>query len=154
MIRHHYIGRTFIQPSQYLRDFRVRIKLNPISSVLRGKRIVIVEDSIVRGTTSQNRVKELRKAGAKEIHMRISCPPIKSPCFYGIDFPSKKELIAARKSIREIARFIEVDSLEYLSLEGMLSAMKSKHGFCHACFSGRYPVTIPRNQSKYLLEER
>ncbi len=152
MIRHHYIGRTFIQPSQYLRDFRVRIKLNPISQVLKGRKIVIVEDSIVRGTTSHSRVKELRKAGAREIHMRISCPPIKSPCFYGIDFPSRKELIAANKSVKEIARFIEVDSLEYLSLEGMLRVMRSPEAFCHACFSGGYPVKIPKNQSKYLLE--
>ncbi len=152
MIRHHYIGRTFIQPSQYLRDFRVRIKLNPISQVLKGKRIVVVEDSIVRGTTSHNRVKELRKAGAKEIHMRISCPPIISPCFYGIDFPSRKELIAARKTIKQIERFIGVDSLKYLSLEGMLQVMKRPKNFCHACFSGKYPIDIPTNKSKYLLE--
>jgi len=152
LIRNHYIGRTFIQPSQFLRDFRVRVKLNPIRNVIEGKRIIVVEDSIVRGTTSRSRVEELRQAGAKEIHMRISCPPIKSPCFYGIDFPSKKELVASSKSVREIAKFIKVDSLEYLSLEGMLKIMKNKEDFCQACFTGKYPVDIPKNKSKYLLE--
>lgn len=152
IIRNHYIGRTFIQPSQFLRDFRVRVKLNPIKSVLKDKKIVIVEDSIVRGTTSRGRVEDLRRAGAKEIHMRISCPPIISPCFYGIDFPSKQELIASSKSVKEIADFIKVDSLEYLSLEGMLSVMKGSDGYCDACFTGNYPVEVPRNKSKYLLE--
>ena len=152
IIRNHYIGRTFIQPSQFLRDFRVRVKLNPIRSVLKGKRIVIVEDSIVRGTTSRGRVEDLRRAGAKEIHMRISCPPIKSPCFYGIDFPSKQELIAANKTVKETADYIKVDSLEYLSLKGMLSVMKESGQYCDACFTGNYPVEIPTNQSKYLLE--
>ncbi len=152
IIRNHYIGRTFIQPSQFLRDFRVRVKLNPIGTVLKGKRIIVVEDSIVRGTTSRSRVEELRKAGAKEIHMRISCPPIKSPCFFGIDFPSKDELIAATKSVEEVAKFINVDSLAYLSQEGMLSAMKDNLSFCDACFTGNYPIDIPTNKSKYLLE--
>lgn len=152
IIRNHYIGRTFIQPSQFLRDFRVRVKLNPIKSVLKGKKIVIIEDSIVRGTTSRGRVEELRKAGAKEIHMRISCPPILSPCFYGIDFPSKQELIASNKSVKATADFIKVDTLEYLSLDGMLSVMKNSSDFCDACFTGKYPVEIPTNQSKYLLE--
>lgn len=154
IIRNHYIGRTFIQPTQFLRDLRVKIKLNPIRSVLKDKRIIVVEDSIVRGTTSRGRVEELRRAGAKEIHMRISCPPIKSGCFYGIDFPSKDELIAANKSVKEIADFIQVDSLEYLSLEGMTSVMKKEAKFCDACFSGKYPTTIPSNKSKYLLEGR
>ncbi len=152
IVRNHYIGRTFIQPSQFLRDFRVRVKLNPISSVLKGKKVVVVEDSIVRGTTSRSRVAELRKAGAKEIHMRISCPPIKSPCFYGIDFPSSEELIAFKKSVKEIADFIEVDTLEFLSLEGMLSVMKNAKNFCDACFTGKYPFDVPKNKSKYLLE--
>jgi amidophosphoribosyltransferase len=152
IIRNHYIGRTFIQPSQFLRDFRVRVKLNPIKSVLKGKNIVIIEDSIVRGTTSRGRVDGLRKAGAKKIHMRISCPPIKSPCFYGIDFPSKQELIASNKSTKEIADFIKVDSLEYLSIEGMLSVMKNSEDYCDACFTGNYPVSVPTNKSKYLLE--
>ncbi len=153
IVRNHYIGRTFIQPTQFLRDFRVRVKLNPIRHVLKGKKVIIIDDSIVRGTTSKNRVAELRKAGAKEIHMCISCPPIISPCFYGIDFPNKKELIASSRTIKEIADFIEVDSLNYLSLEGMLSVMKNKENFCHACFTGKYPVKIPNNQSKYLLEK-
>ncbi len=152
IIRNHYIGRTFIQPSQFLRDFRVRVKLNPIRNVLKGKKIVVIEDSIVRGTTSRGRVKDLKRAGAKEIHMRISCPPIKSPCFYGIDFPSKQELIASSKSVKEIADFIKVDSLEYLSLEGMLSVMKDSGTYCDACFTGNYPVEVPANKSKYLLE--
>jgi len=152
IIRNHYIGRTFIQPSQFLRDFRVRVKLNPIKSVLKGKKIVIIEDSIVRGTTSRGRVEELWRAGVKEIHMRISCPPIRSPCFYGIDFPSKQELIASTKSIKEIAEFIKVDSLEYLSLEGMLKVMKNSGDYCDACFTGNYPVEVPVNKSKYLLE--
>ena len=152
IIRNHYIGRTFIQPSQFLRDFSVRVKLNPIKSILKGKKIVIIEDSIVRGTTSRGRIGELRKAGAIEIHMRISCPPIKFPCFYGIDFPSTQELIASKKSVKEIAKFIKVDSLKYLSLEGMMSVMKNSGDYCDACFTGKYPVKIPRNKSKYLLE--
>lgn len=151
MIRNHYIGRTFIQPSQFMRDFRVRVKLNPIRDVIKGKSVIVVEDSIVRGTTSRSRIEEIRKAGAKEIHMRISCPPIKHPCFYGIDFPSSKELIAYNKTIKEVADFIQVDTLAYLSLEGMLSVMKNK-SYCTACFSGKYPVEIPKTQSKYLLE--
>ncbi|MCR4337946.1 MAG: amidophosphoribosyltransferase [Candidatus Omnitrophica bacterium] len=152
MIRNHYIGRTFIQPTQFLRDFRVTVKLNPIRDVLKDKKIIVVEDSIVRGTTSRSRIEALRQAGAKEIHMRISCPPIKWPCFYGIDFPSRKELIASGHAIKDIANFIKVDSLEYLSLEGMLSVMKSSREFCTACFSGDYPVRVPETQSKYLLE--
>ncbi|MFC1510483.1 amidophosphoribosyltransferase [Candidatus Omnitrophota bacterium] len=152
IIRNHYIGRTFIQPTQFLRDFRVRVKLNPIHTVLKGKKIIIVEDSIVRGTTSRSRVEELRRAGAKEIHMRISCPPIKWPCFYGIDFPSRAELIASNKSVKEVADFIKVDSLEHLSLEGMLGVMNEASNFCAACFNGQYPVEIPKNTSKYLLE--
>lgn len=153
MIRNHYIGRTFIQPTQLIRDFRVRVKLNPIRDVLKGKDVVIIEDSIVRGTTSRGRVEGLRRAGANKIHMRISCPPIISPCFYGIDFPSKSELIASNKTVKEIAEFIQVDSLKYLSLEGMLSVMKRPGDFCHACFSGEYPTSIPKNQSKYLMEQ-
>ncbi len=152
MIRNHYIGRTFIQPAQFMRDFRVRIKLNPIHNVLKGKRVVVVEDSIVRGTTSRSRVEVLRAAGAKEIHLLITCPPIKYPCFYGIDFPSRKELIASNKTVDEVADFIKVDSLKYLSLEGMLKVMKTTGNFCHACFTGEYPVQIPKNLGKHLLE--
>jgi len=154
-IRNHYIGRTFIQPSQLVRDFKVRVKLNPVQEVIKGKRIVIVEDSIVRGTTSRGRVRALRDAGAKEIHMRVSCPPLISPCFYGIDFPTKKELIAANHSIDEIRKFIGVDSLNYLSLEGMLGAMMlPKDNFCAACFTGNYPTKICKPPSKKALEAK
>lgn len=143
MIRNHYIGRTFIQPSQHIRDFNVRIKLNPIKSVLKDKKIVVVEDSIVRGTTSKIRVKTLREAGAKEVHMRVSCPPLISPCYYGIDFPTAKELIASEHSIEEIRKFIGLDSLKYLSLGGMLNSMLlPKEAFCTACFTKDYPEKI------------
>ncbi len=152
MIRNHYIGRTFIQPTQFLREFRVRVKLNPIREMLKGKKVIVVEDSIVRGTTSRNRIEEIRDAGAKEIHMRISCPPIVSPCFYGIDFPSRGELIAHNKSVQEIADFIKVDSLGFLSLEGMLGVMKKPGAYCSACFTGKYPVEIPKNTDKLRLE--
>lgn len=154
-VRNHYIGRTFIQPSQLIRDFKVRVKLNPIRDVLKGKKIVIVEDSIVRGTTSRSRVKALREAGVSEIHMRVSCPPLISPCFYGIDFPTKKELIAANRSVEEIRQFIGVDSLKYLSLDGMLNSMMlAKEEFCTACFTGNYPTKICKAPSKKALEKR
>ncbi len=152
MIRNHYVGRTFIQPAQFLRDFRVRVKLNPIDEIIKGKKVVLVEDSIVRGTTSRSRVREVRRAGAKEIHLRITCPPIKHPCFYGIDFPSSEELIAYGKTVKEIADFIEVDTLAFLSIDGLLGAMKNRKGFCDACFTGNYPVEIPKTKGKYLLE--
>ncbi len=153
MIRNHYIGRTFIQPSQFVRDFRVKVKLNPIKDVLKDKRVVIVEDSIVRGTTSRVRVKTLREAGAREIHMRVSCPPLRYPCFYGIDFPTKKELIASKHSVEWIRDFIGLDSLKYLSLEGMLEAMLlPKEEFCTACFTGDYPIKPPKRQTKNILE--
>ncbi len=155
MIRNHYVGRTFIQPSQFIRDFRVRVKLNPIKDVIKGKKLGIVEDSIVRGTTSKARVKTIRNSGAKKIHMRISCPPIKFPCFYGIDFPTKKELIAANNSVKGIQKFMGLDSLKYLSLEGMLKAMLlPKCEFCTACFNGDYPTKIPKKFSKELLEKK
>jgi amidophosphoribosyltransferase len=153
MIRNHYIGRTFIQPSQLQRDFRVKVKLNPVKPLLENKKVVVVEDSIVRGTTSRARVKTIRQAGAKEVHMRISCPPLISPCFYGIDFPTKKELIAAKHSVDWIGDFIGVDSLKYLSKEGMLLAMPiAKENFCTACFTGKYPVQPPKKISKFILE--
>ena len=120
--------------------------------MLKGKKVIVVEDSIVRGTTSRNRIEEIREAGAKEIHMRISCPPIMSPCFFGIDFPSSKELIAHNKTVKEIADFIKVDSLGFLSLEGMLSVMKHGNAFCSSCFTGKYPVHIPKNTDKLQME--
>lgn len=153
MIRNHYIGRTFIQPSQAQRDFRVKVKLNPVKPILENKKVVVIEDSIVRGTTSRARVKTIREAGAKEVHMRVSCPPLISPCFYGIDFPTKKELIAAKHSVDWISDFIGVDSLKYLSKEGMLNAMPlPEDKFCLACFDGKYPLEPLKRQSKYILE--
>jgi len=155
VIRNHYVGRTFIQPSQLTRDFNVRVKLNPIKDVLKGKRIVIIEDSIVRGTTSKSRVRTLRDAGAREVHMRVSCPPIKFPCYYGIDFPNRDELIAYAKSVKKIRDFIGLDSLKYLSAEGMLKAMPLEpENFCTACFGGDYPVKPPRGLSKTILENK
>jgi len=152
-VRNHYIGRTFIQPSQLIRDFKVKVKLNPVRDLLKGKRVIVVEDSIVRGTTSKGRVRALRAAGASQIHMRVSCPPLISPCFYGIDFPTKKELIAANHSIEEIRQFLGVDSLKYISLSGMLGSMLlPKEEFCTACFTGNYPTEICSPVSKKMLE--
>jgi amidophosphoribosyltransferase len=154
IIRNHYIGRTFIQPSQLVRDFRVKVKLNPIKDVIKGKRIVIIDDSIVRGTTTRSRVNTLRDAGAKEVHMRVTCPPIKFPCCYGIDFPTKKELIASNKTVEEIRDFINLDNLGYQSHEGMLKAMLlAEDEFCTACFNGDYPVKPPNRLSKNILEK-
>jgi amidophosphoribosyltransferase len=153
IIRNHYIGRTFIQPSQHIRDFGVKVKLNPVKELLKGKRVVIIEDSIVRGTTSKARVKAIRDAGAKEVHMRVSCPPLKYPCYYGIDFPTKEELIASSRSIEEIRDYIGLDSLGYISLEGMLSAMPlPREEFCTCCFTGEYPVPVKSKISKHSLE--
>ena len=142
LIRNHYVGRTFIEPQQSVRDFGVKLKLNPVRSLLEGKRIVLIDDSIVRGTTSRKIVRMVRSAGAKEVHMRISCPPTISPCFYGVDTPSKRELIAANKSIEEIREFIGADSLAYLSLEGLKKACGGgeKTTYCSACYTGSYPT--------------
>jgi len=155
MVRNHYVGRTFIEPSQYIRDLGVKVKLNPVREVIKGKRVVIVEDSIVRGTTSRTRIRTLRDAGAKEVHMRVSCPPHRFPCFYGIDFPTKKELIASSHTLKEIRDYIGLDSIGYLSLEGMLESMYLDKGeFCTACFSGNYPVPVEEETDKYRLEEK
>jgi len=142
LIRNHYVGRTFIEPQQSVRDFGVKLKLNPVRSLLEGKRIVLIDDSIVRGTTSRKIVRMVRSAGAKEVHMRISCPPTISPCFYGVDTPSKRELIAANKSVEEIRQFIGADSLAYLSLEGLKKACADgeKTTYCSACYTGSYPT--------------
>lgn len=142
LIRNHYVGRTFIEPEQRVRDFGVRLKLNPVHNLLEGKRVVLIDDSIIRGTTSRKIVRMVRGAGAKEVHLRISCPPTVSPCFYGVDTPSKRDLIAANNSIEEIRRFIEADSLAYLSLEGLLAACDGGEGnrFCVACYTGNYPT--------------
>ena len=151
LIRNHYVGRTFIQPQQAIRHFSVKIKLNPVRSVLEGKRVVLIDDSIVRGTTSRKIVKMVRAAGAKEIHMRIACPPTISPCFYGVDTPSRSELIAATHTQEEIREFIEADSLAYLSLEGLLKSVAPEGGsYCTSCYTGHYPVAFPRDERAYL----
>jgi amidophosphoribosyltransferase len=144
LIRNHYVGRTFIEPSQSVRDFGVKLKLNPVRALLEGKRVVLIDDSIVRGTTSRKIVRLIRSAGAKEVHMRISCPPTISPCFYGVDTPSKNQLIAANKSVEEIREYIGADSLSYLSLEGLKNACGEgeKISYCSACYTGSYPTTI------------
>lgn len=141
MIRNHYVGRTFIQPTQSMRDFSVRVKLNPVRSLLKGKRVIIVEDSIIRGTTGRSRVRSLRNAGAKEVHMLVSCPPTCNPCYYGIDFPSNQELIAGNHSVDGIREHLGLDSLTYLSLEGLVEATGLPgESFCLACFNGKYPI--------------
>jgi amidophosphoribosyltransferase len=142
LIRNHYVGRTFIEPEQKMRDFGVKLKLNPVRSLLEGKRVILVDDSIVRGTTSRKIVRMVRDAGATEVHVRISCPPTKSPCFYGVDTPSKKQLIGANKSIEEIREFIGADTLAYLSLDGLKKACaEGEHTtYCTACYTGDYPT--------------
>ncbi len=142
LIRNHYVGRTFIEPEQRVRDFGVRLKLNPVRNLLEGKRVILIDDSIIRGTTSRKIVRMVRGAGAKEVHLRISCPPTISPCFYGVDTPSKRDLIAANKSVEEIRQFIEADSLSYLSLDGLLNCCQDekKQGYCTACYTGNYPT--------------
>ena len=153
VIRNHYVGRTFIEPAQSMRDFGVKIKLNPVREILRQKRVVIVEDSIIRGTTSKMRIKTLREAGAKEVHMVVSCPPHRYPCFYGIDFSTKGELIACQHSVEEVQNFIGLDSLCYLSLPGMLEATGiEKDSFCLACFDGKYPIQPQADICKLCLE--
>jgi amidophosphoribosyltransferase len=144
LIRNHYVGRTFIEPQQSVRDFGVKLKLNPVRSLLEGKRVVLIDDSIVRGTTSRKIVRMIRNAGAKEVHMRISCPPTISPCFYGVDTPRKKELIAANNSIEQIRQYIGADSLAYLSLEGLKTACHDgeKTTYCTACYTGVYPTNL------------
>jgi amidophosphoribosyltransferase len=156
VIRNHYVGRTFIQPSQAMRDFGVRVKLNPVREVLQGRRVILVEDSIIRGTTSRTRIETLRKAGATEIHMLVSCPPHRFPCPYGIDFSTKGELIAASHSVEAIRDYIGLDSLHYLSLDGLLEgaqATREDHPFCLACYTGCYPVTFEEQVSKHCFEK-
>jgi len=144
LIRNHYVGRTFIEPQQSVRDFGVKLKLNPVRSLLEGKRVVLIDDSIVRGTTSKKIVRMVRGAGATEVHLRISCPPTISPCFYGVDTPRKKELIAANNTVEEIRKYIGADSLAYLSLDGLKKACRDgeKTTYCTACYTGRYPTNL------------
>jgi len=151
LIRNHYVGRTFIQPQSSIRHFGVKVKLNPVRSILDGQRVVLVDDSIVRGTTSRKIVGMVRAAGAKEVHVRISCPPTISPCYYGVDTPSREELIAATHTLDEIRDFLEADSVAYLSLEGLLSTVQSEqHSYCRSCYTGQYPVEFPRDEASYL----
>jgi len=154
VIRNHYVGRTFIEPTQSMRDFNVKVKLNPVRNFLKGKRVIIVEDSIIRGTTGKSRVRALREAGAKEVHMVVSCPPTRHACYYGIDFPSESQLIACNKTIREIAAYLGLDSLHYLSLEGLVEATGLPwENYCLACFNGIYPVQPDRNFTKDALDK-
>jgi len=149
LIRNHYVGRTFIQPTQGARDAKVRVKYNAVREVLDGKRVVMVDDSIVRGTTTRGLVAMVRAAGAKEVHMRVSSAPVTGPCYYGIDTPTREELIAANLTTPQIAAHLGVDSLGYLSLDGMLESVPDgPHGFCHACFSGDYPTAPPTDPDK------
>ncbi|MEO5894283.1 MAG: amidophosphoribosyltransferase [Vicinamibacterales bacterium] len=151
LIRNHYIGRTFIQPQQAIRHFSVRVKLNPVRSILEGRRVVLIDDSIVRGTTSRKIVKMVRAAGAREVHLRISCPPTVSPCFYGVDTPNRSELIAATHTLEEIRKYVAADSVAYLSLNGLKSAVGSDQGsYCTSCYTGVYPVAFPRDEQAYL----
>jgi len=151
LIRNHYVGRTFIEPRQSIRHFGVRVKLNPVRSLLAGKRVILVDDSIVRGTTSRKLVRMIKAAGAREVHMRISCPPTISPCFYGVDTPRRSELIAATHTLEEIRTYIEADTLAYLSLDGLLSAVSGRRGsYCTSCYTGEYPVVFPRDEQAYL----
>ncbi len=151
LIRNHYVGRTFIEPKANIRHFGVKIKLNPVRRLLEGKRVILVDDSIVRGTTSRKLVKMVRKAGAKEVHMRISSPPTTHPCFYGIDTPTRQELIASSHTVEEIRRYMTADSLGYLSLEGLLGVIPdSMNKFCTACFTGDYPIAFPENRMSQL----
>jgi amidophosphoribosyltransferase len=153
IVPNRFVGRTFILPGQAARDRAVAVKLNIIPDVVKDRRVVIVEDSVVRGTTTRSKMRALRKAGAKEIHLRVSCPPIRHPCFYGIDFPTSQELIAHNRTVEQIGDFLEVDSLAYLSLDGMLSAMKHpKREYCTACWSGHYKIPIDEPQSKFNFE--
>lgn len=153
LIRNHYIGRTFIQPGQSVRDFKVHVKFNPVKGVLKGRKVVVVDDSIVRGTTLRQLVKMIRKAGAKEVHVRISSPPIISPCYYGMDFPTRDELVANSMTVEEICDFLGADSLGYLSVEGLLNSVpQDRGGYCTACFTARYPVPVEQIKDKHDLD--
>jgi amidophosphoribosyltransferase len=154
-VRNHYIGRTFIQPTQLIRDFNVRVKLNLIGDAVRGKRVVVVDDSVVRGTTARTRVVNLREAGAKEVHLRISCPPHKHACYYGIDFPDPEKLLANQMSQAEICEYLGADSIGYLDVDAMVRATgREKAGFCMACFDGNYPLPFDEAFDKYVMENR
>ena len=145
LIRNHYVGRTFIFPSQRLRDLSVRLKFNTVKGVVKDKEVIIIDDSIVRGTTLRKLTKLIRKSGAKKVHVRVSSPPVRFPCFYGMDFPTTKELVAGNKTIKEVEEIIDVDSLRYLSLDGTIeSASEQSNNYCTACFSGEYPIDMKK----------
>jgi amidophosphoribosyltransferase len=151
LIRNHYVGRTFIQPQSSIRHFGVKVKLNPVRSILEGRRVVLVDDSLVRGTTSRKIVRMVRAAGATEVHVRISCPPTISPCFYGVDTPRRSELIAATHTLDEIRSYLDADSVAYLSLDGLMSAVgDGRSEYCSSCYTGQYPVAFPRDEKSYL----
>jgi len=151
LIRNHYVGRTFIEPAQSIRHFGVKVKLNTVKSIINGKRVVLIDDSLVRGTTSRKIVKMVRAAGAAEVHLRISCPPTVSPCFYGVDTPRRAELIAATHSLEEIRKYVAADTIGYLSMGGLLSSVTAKSSsYCTSCYTGNYPIAFPRDESAYL----
>ena len=151
LIRNHYVGRTFIQPQQSIRHFGVKVKLNPVRSIIEGRRVVLVDDSIIRGTTSRKIVRMVRSAGATEVHMRISCPPTISPCFYGVDTPRRSELIGATHTLEEIRKYLDADSLGYLSLDGLMDVVSGgRTRYCTSCYTGVYPVEFPRDETAYL----
>jgi len=151
LIRNHYVGRTFIQPQSAIRHFGVKVKLNPVRSILEGRRVVLVDDSLVRGTTSRKIVRMVRAAGAREVHVRISCPPTISPCFYGVDTPRRSELMAATHTLDEIRSYLDCDSVAYLSLEGLMKAVgEGSPNYCSSCYTGQYPVAFPRDERSYL----
>jgi amidophosphoribosyltransferase len=154
-VRNHYVGRSFLQPSQLIRDFNVRVKLNLITDLVKGKRVIIVDDSIVRGTTCKKRVNSLKEAGAKEVHVLVSCPPHKNPCVYGIDFPDRSKLMAANHTLEEICQYLDADSVNYLSQDGMVRATgKPAESFCMACYDGQYPVEYDATVDKHIMERR
>jgi amidophosphoribosyltransferase len=154
-VRNHYVGRSFLQPSQLIRDFNVRVKLNLIGDLVKGQRVIIVDDSIVRGTTCKTRVNNLKEAGAKEVHVRVSCPPHMNPCVYGIDFPDRNKLMAVNHSLEEIRRYLNADSLAYLSIDGMVKATgRPGNAFCKACYDGDYPVPYDPKLEKHIMERR
>lgn len=151
LIRNHYVGRTFIQPQSSIRHFGVKVKLNPVRSILEGRRVVLVDDSLVRGTTSRKIVRMVRAAGAREVHVRISCPPTISPCFYGVDTPRRSELMAATHTLEEIKTYLDCDTVSYLSLDGLMTAVGEGSGnYCSSCYTGLYPVAFPRDEHSYL----
>jgi amidophosphoribosyltransferase len=154
-VRNHYVGRSFLQPTQLIRDFNVRVKLNLIPDLVKGKRVIVIDDSIVRGTTCKARVTQLKEAGAKEVHMLVSCPPHRNPCVYGIDFPDSSKLIAVTHTKEQIRKYLNADSLGYLSMEGMVKATGlPKRSFCLACYDGNYPVAYDPNVDKSIMERR